>query len=533
MLQFNPSVLNAGNLVASVSTVFDGRYIYIGQIATGGAGTIYRLIRYDTTLDVTSSSSYTTIITTTINASFTAVGAMSFDGRYVYYYPENNGVLMARYDTTLSFTSVSSYLTFNPTTVNANTSQFYGTAFDGRYIYTISNASGYILRYDTKASFTSTGSYSVYNTTFTNMTTGLYDGRYVYYFSNQNSGNKSMFKYDTNLSFTSAGSYSQAILSSVDASYKSPNHGVCFDGRFIYIASYKNISNVATGKIIRYDTTLSPTDYTNSYDVFDAATINANIVGIGTPSFDGRYVHFFPSNPGGFNVPYYLMYDTTLPFKTSSSYQTVDVSSLLSNGSDYRTSIFDGKYVYGLGSNTQGILRVEAYSGPQLLFNNYINVGKNTNSFALGIGASSTGSNEVVIGNTTTTSVAPAANNNCSLGTPSFQWSNIYTQNVVTVSDRNEKQEIKECELGLDFINKLKPVSYKFNSQKDNDNRIHHGLIAQEVEEILPIENHIVQTSIIDGIKKYGLVYTEIISPLIKSIQELNTRLKYLENKVS
>ena len=73
--------------------------------------------------------------------------------------------------------------------------------------------------------------------------------------------------------------------------------------------------------------------------------------------------------------------------------------------------------------------------------------------------------------------------------------------------------------------------------------RTHYGLIAQEVKTVL--DNNNINTSdfapyikgeILDtnnqgtGEYKYGLRYTELISILIKSIQELEQRVKNLES---
>lgn len=120
----------------------------------------------------------------------------------------------------------------------------------------------------------------------------------------------------------------------------------------------------------------------------------------------------------------------------------------------------------------------------------------------------------------------------------------INTSTIVT-SDQNLKNSISASNLGLDFINALNPVSYKYNVggidyvvNSDGSHtevevpgvRTHYGLIAQEVKQALEDA----------GVEDFGgwvqqedntqaLRYEEFISPLIKAVQELTARVKALE----
>jgi len=59
----------------------------------------------------------------------------------------------------------------------------------------------------------------------------------------------------------------------------------------------------------------------------------------------------------------------------------------------------------------------------------------------------------------------PAATNTYELGLASSVWANIYSQNAVTVvSDEREKIDVAPCSLGLDFITRLEPVSYRLKT---------------------------------------------------------------------
>ena len=130
-------------------------------------------------------------------------------------------------------------------------------------------------------------------------------------------------------------------------------------------------------------------------------------------------------------------------------------------------------------------------------------------------------------------------------------------------SDLRLKTNIEDA-VGLDFINKLRPVQYNFiNGDFDpvldeNDEPIyeginskgepmlkvigrpgvrkHWGLVAQEVKQAMDdagIEDFAgwVQDDLSNPDSMQSLSYEQFISPIIKSIQELSVRLDNMENK--
>ena len=134
------------------------------------------------------------------------------------------------------------------------------------------------------------------------------------------------------------------------------------------------------------------------------------------------------------------------------------------------------------------------------------------------------------------TYIEALSNNMCDIGRSGVRFKDIYATNgVINTSDRNYKKDIIPTTLGLDFINKLKAVDYKFID--NTSNRIHTGLIAQDVEEVLKDNDRamLIKSNFIDeetGEEKeiYALRYNELIAPLIKSIQELSEKVKLLES---
>ena len=136
----------------------------------------------------------------------------------------------------------------------------------------------------------------------------------------------------------------------------------------------------------------------------------------------------------------------------------------------------------------------------------------------------------------------------------------IYTHDGgVTSSDERMKENIVETTLGLDFINTLNPVSYKW---KDTDEytemrtvpgtdgepeheevantfgavqytRTHHGLIAQQVNQAVTdaglTATEFAGYTYDPETDQHGLRYQEFIAPLIKAVQELTARVAELE----
>ena len=147
------------------------------------------------------------------------------------------------------------------------------------------------------------------------------------------------------------------------------------------------------------------------------------------------------------------------------------------------------------------------------------------------------------------TSVGPNTDNNISLGLSGNKWTTVYAvTGTINTSDSREKTNIQTTSLGLDFINKLNPVSYKWiignNDVDDSGNiisrqgqRTFHGFIAQEVKQTLDDMNiddfaGWTLSDVNDPNSSQGLRYTEFVAPLVKSIQELSTTIDILQQQV-
>ena len=117
------------------------------------------------------------------------------------------------------------------------------------------------------------------------------------------------------------------------------------------------------------------------------------------------------------------------------------------------------------------------------------------------MGASVVASNAVRIGNTNVTYIGGQVG-----------WTN--------ASDRRLKQNILSSGLGLDFILKLRPVTYSFITQPTVTQE---GLIAQEVEaaaQSLGVTFHGVKVPATPD-AHYSLTYSDFVMPLINAAKEL------------
>jgi hypothetical protein len=171
--------------------------------------------------------------------------------------------------------------------------------------------------------------------------------------------------------------------------------------------------------------------------------------------------------------------------------------------------------------------------------------GDYNNSTCLGYSSSVTGDNQVQLGDNRTTTYAYGA--------------------VQNRSDRRDKANIRDSVLGLDFINKLRPVDFQWDmrdfyrtqsadedgsaisspqqlSDKTPDgskkrSRYHHGVIAQEVQAVIEstgvdfggFQDH----SRNGGDDVMSIGYEEFIAPLIKAVQELSAKNNSLEARLA
>ena len=156
------------------------------------------------------------------------------------------------------------------------------------------------------------------------------------------------------------------------------------------------------------------------------------------------------------------------------------------------------------------------------------------NQIVIGYAVTGTGDNEINLGNASITAIKASVTS------------------ITAYSDRRIKRDIQDGNLGLAFINELRPVKYKlknpadypeplleerYRSGKDeraeDDETVYDGLIAQEVK--LSMDKLGVSWSgwsEDDNTAKQGIQYGALVVPLIKAVQELSAKVEKLEGQL-
>jgi hypothetical protein len=139
------------------------------------------------------------------------------------------------------------------------------------------------------------------------------------------------------------------------------------------------------------------------------------------------------------------------------------------------------------------------------------------------------GSNNIAIGYNSEVPVG-GASNQIRLGNNAINYAGIEVAWTIT-SDRNAKKDIKDLNLGADFIQTLRPVSYV---RKSDDNQLaEFGFIAQEVEQAL-IQSGMKHSGLItiDDKGNYSMRYNDIIAILVQANKEMHNKLEWYENSL-
>ena len=122
--------------------------------------------------------------------------------------------------------------------------------------------------------------------------------------------------------------------------------GVGSDGEYNYYTPYHNGS--AYHGIVLRQKIFGVFKDASSWEAYDAGSVDGLITKgyFGNPIFDGQFMYFTPNNNGSVSG-IVLRYDTTKPFKSSTSWEAYNagsVDSLTTKG--FRGAVFDGQFIY-------------------------------------------------------------------------------------------------------------------------------------------------------------------------------------------
>ncbi len=303
-------------------------------------------------------------------------------------------------------------------------------------------------------------------------------------FFNTSGGNNSSFGYYS-LSSNTLGNNNSAFGSQSLFSNTTGLNNSAFGFNVLYYNTTGN-SNSAYGNNSLYN---NSTGSSNSAFGYSSLYFNNDGINNSALGFQSLYSNTLGDNNSGFG--YQSLYFNTTGFLNSAfgSY------ALTNNTIGHSNTAFGN---YSLTNNTTGNSN-SAFGTNALLFN-------------------STGINNTAIGYDAQVP-SGVLNNQVRIGNTSVTYAGIQVAWTIT-SDRNLKKNITNSNLGLGFINRLRPVSY--TRINDESGKTEYGLIAQEVEDVLKevgAENTGMLTVADNG--EYQLRYNDLLAPMIKAIQEL------------
>lgn len=136
--------------------------------------------------------------------------------------------------------------------------------------------------------------------------------------------------------------------------------------------------------------------------------------------------------------------------------------------------------------------------------------------------------------------VIPSPGQVLDLGSSASRWGDVYATSLITLSDANKKEAIEPISTpsALGLIMELEPVSYRMkdfdagNYGPQTHRRRHMGFVAQQVAAVLGEKADDCGLWCCDSDGNQSLRYEQLISPLVKVVQEQQRRIEALESLV-
>jgi hypothetical protein len=143
-----------------------------------------------------------------------------------------------------------------------------------------------------------------------------------------------------------------------------------------------------------------------------------------------------------------------------------------------------------------------------------------------------TGGNNICIGRTAYASSA-TVNNEITLGDSSITTLRCQVTSITSLSDARDKTNIQPLIPGLNFINRLTPVSFDWNMRDGGKVGIADtGFIAQDLQSCQSLTQEFIPGLVYaENPNKLEAAYGKLIPVLVKAIQELTARVAELESK--
>ena len=142
-----------------------------------------------------------------------------------------------------------------------------------------------------------------------------------------------------------------------------------------------------------------------------------------------------------------------------------------------------------------------------------------------------TGTNNIIIGREATSSAA-GVNHEITLGNSSISTIRSQVTSITALSDRRDKTNIKDLNVGLDFINDLKPVTFDWDARDGSKKgKKEVGFIAQDLDEVQQkynIEENL-QIVLKSNPDKLEATQGKLIPILVQAIKDLKKEIDELK----
>ena len=122
------------------------------------------------------------------------------------------------------------------------------------------------------------------------------------------------------------------------------------------------------------------------------------------------------------------------------------------------------------------------------------------------------------------------------LGNSSVATLRCQVTSISSLSDRRDKTDINTLDLGLDFINELKPVKFKWQSREGigKDGTYEAGFIAQDFQQVQKDNDaDYLQMVLESNPDKLEAAPGKLIPILVRAVQELSAELNTLKNTLN
>ncbi len=127
--------------------------------------------------------------------------------------------------------------------------------------------------------------------------------------------------------------------------------------------------------------------------------------------------------------------------------------------------------------------------------------------------------------------LVPEIDDSKALGTATRRWTAVWAvDGSINTSDAREKKNITSLQYGLADVMKLKPVSFEWISR--NDGKVKLGLLAQDLEKVIPEVIARPTSEDPEGTDRLGVYYSDLIPVLIKAIQEQEEKIIQLQEEI-